>query len=113
MKKISDGTLKTQIIQENSYHDIVIQNNVKKPIEGPNVRPPMPLPFSHNDWSTIKEGFSYKYNSKIPIDLKDVQDEAGFNLAKAKFEVAALQLQNIESLKLLKEKQGIESRLMQ
>lgn len=29
-------------------------------------------------------------------------DEAGFNIAKAKYQVAALQLQNIESLKLLK-----------
>ncbi len=71
----------------------------------PSYRPPMPLPHSHNDWTHIKEGFSYLYNSKIPIDLKDMTDEAGFNIAKAKYEVAALQLQNIESLKLLKEKQ--------
>lgn len=38
-------------------------------------------------------------------------DETGFNLAKAKYEVAALQLQNIESLKLLKEKQTNENNL--
>lgn len=38
-------------------------------------------------------------------------DETGFNLAKAKYEVAALQLQNIESLKLLKEKQTNENKL--
>jgi len=42
------------------------------------------------------------YGSKIPINLKDVSDEGGFNIAKAKYEVAALQLQNIESLKLVK-----------
>jgi hypothetical protein len=71
-------------------------------MEGPQFRPPMPLPISHNDWSNIKEGYSYIYNSKIPIELKDVNDEAGFNIAKAKYEVAALQLQNMESLKLLK-----------
>lgn len=62
----------------------------------------MPLPIAHNDWSQIKEGFSYMYGSKIPINLKDVSDEGGFSVAKAKYEVAALQLQNIESLKLVK-----------
>lgn len=51
------------------------------------------------------------YNSKIPIDLKDMTDEGGFNIAKAKYEVAALQLQNIESLKLLKERQNNEDKL--
>jgi len=40
----------------------------------PSFRPPMPLPHSHNDWTHIKEGFSYLYNSKIPIDLKDMTD---------------------------------------
>ena len=71
----------------------------------------MPLPHSHNDWTHIKEGYSYLYSSKIPIELKDMTDETGFNLAKAKYEVAALQLQNIESLKLLKEKQTNENNL--
>lgn len=80
-------------------------------VGGPQFKPPMPLPVAHNDWSNIKEGFSYLYNSKIPIDLKDIQDEGGFSLLKAKYEVAALQLQNMESLKLLKEKQGIEAKL--
>jgi hypothetical protein len=42
--------------------------------EGPQFRPPMPLPIAHNDWTHIKEGFSYMYNSKIPISLKDVSD---------------------------------------
>ncbi len=80
-------------------------------IEGPNYRPPMPLPIAHNDWSQIKEGFSYLYNSKIHIDLKDVEDEGVLNTIKAKYEIAALQLQNIESLKLLKEKEGVEAKL--
>jgi hypothetical protein len=62
---------------------------------GSQFKPPMPLPVSHNDWSNIKEGFSYLYSSKIPIDLKDIQDEGGFSLLKAKYEVSALQLQNI------------------
>lgn len=80
-------------------------------VDGPQFKPPMPLPIAHNDWSEIKEGFSYLYASKIPIDLKDVQDEAGFSLTKAKYEVAALQLQNMESLKLLREKEGVEVKL--
>ena len=37
-----------------------------------NFNPPIPLPISHNDWSKIKEGYSYKYASKIPIDIKDL-----------------------------------------
>lgn len=79
--------------------------------EGPQFKPPMPLPIAHNDWSQIKDGFSYLYNSKIPIDLKGVEDEGSFNIAKARYEVAALQLQNMESLKLLREKQVIEDKL--
>ena len=36
---------------------------------------------------------------------------AVLNTIKAKYEIAALQLQNIESLKLLKEKEGVEAKL--
>lgn len=36
------------------------------------LRPPIPLPISNNDWSTIKEGYSYRYACKIPVDLKDL-----------------------------------------
>ena len=35
-------------------------------------RPPIPLPVSHNDWSKIKEGYSYTYSSKIPVEMKDL-----------------------------------------
>ena len=63
------------------------------------------LPVAHNDWSKIKEGYSYKYSSKIPVDLKDYEDDIGYDQLKARYEIAALQLQNIESLKMLKEKQ--------
>lgn len=70
--------------------------------------PPIPLPLAHNDWSRIKEGYSYKYASKIPIDMKDLEGDIDFNQLKARYEVAALQLQNMESLKMLKEKQDQE-----
>ena len=69
---------------------------------GTNFHPPQPLPIAHNDWSKIKEGYSYKYSSKIPVDLKDYENDIGFDQLKAKYEIAALQLQNIESLKMLK-----------
>ena len=67
-----------------------------------NFHPPIPLPQAHNDWSRIKEGFSYTYSSKIPVDMKELDDDIGFNVEKARYMVAALQLQNIESLKKLK-----------
>lgn len=35
-------------------------------------RPPIPLPIANNDWSTIKEGYSYRYACKIPVDIKDL-----------------------------------------
>jgi hypothetical protein len=63
---------------------------------------PIPLPVAYNDWSKIKEGYSFLYSSKIPIDLKDLEGDVSFDVVKAKYEIAALQLQNIESLKLLK-----------
>jgi len=43
--------------------------------------------------------------------LKDLEGDVSFDVVKAKYEIAALQLQNIESLKLLKEKQKIENHL--
>ena len=76
-----------------------------------NFHPPQPLPLAHNDWSRIKEGFSYTYSSKIPVDMKELDDDIGFNVEKARYMVAALQLQNIESLKQLKEKQKNEDLL--
>ena len=88
-----------------------IPSQVQVVAEGPKFKPPMPLPIAHNDWSQIKDGYSYLYSSKIPIDMKNFEDEGSFNVAKTRYEIAALQLQNMESLKLLKEKQVIEDKL--
>ena len=74
-------------------------------ISGSTFNPPIPLPLAHNDWSKIKEGYSYTYSSKIPVEMKDLDDDIGFDVLRARYVVAALQLQNIESLKMLKEKQ--------
>lgn len=71
LKKITEQGVKTvEVVHESQnrvYKDQIIN-------EGPEFRPPMPLPVAHNDWSHIKEGFSYLYGSKIPINLKDVSD---------------------------------------
>lgn len=65
-------------------------------IPGPSgLRPPIALPNNNNDWSVIKEGYSYRYSCKIPVDLKDLETDVGFDVIKAKYEIAALQLQNI------------------
>lgn len=45
----------------------------------------MPLPVANNDWSQIKEGYSYRYACKIPIDLKDYEGEVSFDTVKAKY----------------------------
>jgi hypothetical protein len=42
-----------------------------------NFRPPIPLPISHNDWSQVKEGYSYTYSSKIPVNMKNIENETG------------------------------------
>lgn len=71
-------------------------------VNNSNFKGPIPLPIAHNDWSVIKEGYSFMYSSKIPVDMKDLENDVSFDVMKAKYEIAALQLQNIESLKLLK-----------
>jgi hypothetical protein len=72
------------------------------PVGVSGLRPPIPLPGPNNDWSNIKEGYSYRYACKFPVDLKDFESDVGFDTIRAKYEIAALQLQNMESLKMLK-----------
>lgn len=38
--------------------------------QGTGFKGPIPLPHAHNDWSKIKEGYSFIYSSKIPVDMK-------------------------------------------
>ena len=84
------------------------QEGVKYSQEKGDFQVPMPMPASYNDWANTNEGFSHMYQSKIPADLSHLIDESGgFSVARAKYEVVALQLQNIESLKLLKEKGNV------
>ncbi len=114
IKKVSDSNLNgliqnLQTLQNNQALQ-GLNNELGVNMTG-NFKGPIPLPHAHNDWSKIKEGYSFLYSSKIPVDLKDLEGDVSFDVVKAKYEIAALQLQNIESLKLLKEKQKIENNL--
>ena len=73
----------------------MLNNELGVNIQNGNFKGPIPLPIAHNDWSTIKEGYSFLYSSKIPVDLKDLEGDVSFDVIKAKYEIAALQLQNI------------------
>lgn len=104
MKKISEVNINS--LAQNLQN---LQNFQNSPNNDPmmnmpqgNFKGPIPLPVAYNDWSKIKEGYSFLYSSKIPVDLKDLEGDVSFDVVKAKYEIAALQLQNIESLKLLK-----------
>lgn len=115
IKKISETNLNgliqnLQTLQSNQNQQI-LNGDLGVNIPTGNFKGPIPLPIAHNDWSKIKEGYSFLYSSKIPVDLKDLEGDVSFDVVKAKYEIAALQLQNIESLKLLKEKQKIENHL--
>jgi hypothetical protein len=104
MKKISDNNVinLVQNIQNNQENSNVSAHpNLISNVTG--LRPPIPLPIANNDWSTIRDGYSYRYACKIPIDLKDYHDDLNnFDTIKSKYELAALQLQNIESIKIIK-----------
>lgn len=109
IRKLSENNLNSiiqnvQMIQGDTTNVSVIN----APGAAPGLRPPIPLPYANNDWSVIKDGYSYRYSCKFPVDLKDLETDVGFDIIKAKYEIAALQLQNMESLKMLKEKQDQE-----
>lgn len=66
--------------------------------------PPNPIPGPFGNVSEIREGYSFRFNQKIPIDMYDLYGEGGFDQIQAKYEIASLQLQNIETMKTLQEK---------
>jgi hypothetical protein len=43
--------------------------------------------------------------------MKELYGELGFDTIQAKYEVAALQLQNMETMKMLKDKENVEKAL--
>lgn len=75
IRKLSENNLNSiiqnvQLVQNSTTNTNTSVVNVP----GGNIsglRPPIPLPGANNDWSTIKEGYSYRYACKFPVDLKD------------------------------------------
>lgn len=62
---------------------------------------PTPIPGPFGNMSDIKEGFSFRFDQKIPTDMYELYGESGFDQIQAKYEIASLQLQNIETIKTL------------
>ena len=48
---------------------------------------------------------SYRFQTKLPVDLSKVQGDSGIDQMQVKYEIASLQLQNLETLRLLQEKE--------
>ena len=67
--------------------------------------PPTPISGPFGNWSDVKEGYSYRFKSKIPVELGDFYGENGFDHLAAKYEIAALQLHNLETIELFERKE--------
>jgi hypothetical protein len=67
--------------------------------------PPHPIPGPFGNLGDIREGFSYRFNSKMNVDFHDMYSDTGFDQVGAKYEIAFLQLSNLESLRLVEQKE--------
>jgi hypothetical protein len=67
--------------------------------------PPTPLAGPYGNWADVREGFSHRFQTKMPVEMKDLYGEQGFDQNIAKYEIASLQLQNLETLELLDRKE--------
>lgn len=101
--KKSDEEIKNYIIklmeimsaQKDPQNQIVGQNQPVSIL----AMPPSPIPGPFGNWGDIKEGFSYRFNSKMPVDTYGLYNEGGFDQIGAKYEIAFLQLHNLECLR--------------
>jgi len=66
--------------------------------------PPVPLPGAFGNYSDISEGYSYRFDSKLPVASMSDDDKEKFDAMTKRYECAALQLQLIECLELLQRK---------
>lgn len=66
--------------------------------------PPVPLPGPYGNWSDVREGYSHRFKSKMPVDMHDLYGEQGFDQNAARYEIACLQLHNLETLELMDRK---------
>jgi len=72
---------------------------------GKQFRPPMPIPGMFGDYYDCTSGHSYKFGTKLPV--KNLEDDLGsdMDMETARFYIAALQLQNIENIELIRRKE--------
>ena len=68
--------------------------------------PPTPIPGPFGNWGDIRDGYSYRFNSKMAVDTNALYNEGGFDQIAAKYEIAFLQLHNLECLRLLHQKES-------
>ena len=89
MKKISETNINGLVHNLQSLQNMQnmpnMNNEAAMNIPNGNFKGPIPLPVAYNDWSKIKEGYSFLYSSKIPIDLKDLEGDVSFDVVKAKY----------------------------
>ncbi|EGR27290.1 hypothetical protein IMG5_198820 [Ichthyophthirius multifiliis] len=94
---------KPSIDSENNELDI---NNKGYPIYLQHLaKPPQPLPGALGNWDDISQVRSYKFKQNIPPEIFELYSEGGFNQTLAKYQIAQLQVMNIEIIKLLTEKE--------
>ena len=66
--------------------------------------PPAPLSGPYGNWSDVKEGYSYRFKTKLPVEMADLFTEQGFDQNAARYEIASLQLHNLETMELMERK---------
>lgn len=67
--------------------------------------PPVPIPGAFGNFSDIREGYSYRFKSKLGVDMGDLYSDQGWDQVTAKYQIACLQLQGMETLELLARKE--------
>ncbi|CAD8054955.1 unnamed protein product [Paramecium primaurelia] len=75
--------------------------------------PPNPIPGAFGNYNDIKEGYSQRFNVRFPVDMSSAYSDSGMDQMQLKYELASLQLQNIETLRLLQQKEAEYTNLLQ
>ncbi|CAK70758.1 unnamed protein product (macronuclear) [Paramecium tetraurelia] len=75
--------------------------------------PPNPIPGAFGNYNDIKDGYSQRFNVKFPVDMSSAYGDSGMDQMQLKYELASLQLQNIETLRLLQQKEAEYMNLLQ
>ncbi|EGR28578.1 hypothetical protein IMG5_172510 [Ichthyophthirius multifiliis] len=116
----SDSEIKTQqksIFSEKDIQKLIKQNDdLKKTLEAitnqlnivqySNLqKAPQPLPGQFGDWDDIQKVRSLKFQQITPADFFDSYNSGGFDKTLAKYQIAQLQVMNLESMHIMAEKE--------